>query len=101
MDVRRDDGFRCGEDVEETFEDVEEGCGCDCDGEGSGFDEDAEAEAVPDVREEVVVADAEDEDDVGEDRGARINNAANAIQPVYAKLTIVLMSDRSYLHTTK
>lgn len=32
--------------------------------------------------------------------GARMKSAANAIQPVYAKLTIVLMSVRSYLQTT-
>lgn len=32
--------------------------------------------------------------------GARMKSAANAIQPVYAKLTIVLMSVRSYLYTT-
>lgn len=44
-----------------------------------------------------VVEESVDDD---EPLGARMKSAANAIQPVYAKLTIVLMSVRSYLHTT-
>lgn len=52
----------------------------------------------------VVVAAIEDREGVEDDDdaplGARMKSAANAIQPVYAKLTIVLMSVRSYLHTT-
>lgn len=38
---------------------------------------------------------------VDDPRGARMKSAAKAIQPVYAKLTIVLMSERSYLYTTR
>lgn len=51
----------------------------------------------------VVVAAIEDRERVEDDDeplGARMKSAANAIQPVYAKLTIVLMSVRSYLHAT-
>lgn len=58
--------------------------------DGSAFDD----------RVVVVVCREGVEDDADEPLGARMKSAVNAIQPVYAKLTIVLISVRSYLRPT-
>lgn len=83
----------------EVFGCVDEGGGCGSLGDGSAFDDRAVVVVVAEIVDPEVAGE-EDDDDDWEALGARMKSAANAIQPVYAKLTIVLMSVRSYLYTT-